>query len=164
MSVSRLVKNDSLRTLQPTPVLVPEDLGGFPSSYFTCPQLTVKRSRMQHIPICVHCPDSHSFILPSLPWTPALIHVCAKKFRNKMSSNRFVAESASKPLAGIAMRSLSRENKNSQDEHDMAVLGRAQELNVSMGHHPYTRPRYRPKLIHHSATSVSFRRWGLRAR
>lgn len=61
-----------------------------------------------------------------------------------MSSNRFVAESASKPLAGIELRSLSRENKNSQDEHDMAVLGRAQELNVSMGYHLQIRPGYEP--------------------
>lgn len=48
-----------------------------------------------------------------------------------MSSNNFLEERAPKPLAGVELRSLSRENKNSQDEHDMAVLGRAQELNVS---------------------------------
>lgn len=51
-----------------------------------------------------------------------------------MSSNHLVEERASKPLAGIELRSLSRDNKNSQDEHDMAVLGRSQELNVSTGH------------------------------
>lgn len=48
-----------------------------------------------------------------------------------MSSKLVVADGAFKPLTGVELRSLSREDKNSQDEHDMAVLGRAQELNVS---------------------------------
>lgn len=53
-----------------------------------------------------------------------------------MSRQSFAAEGAFKPLAGVELRSLSREDKNSQDERDMAVLGRAQELNVSRNH-PY---------------------------
>lgn len=48
-----------------------------------------------------------------------------------MSSKPSVAEGAFKPLAGVELHSLSHEDRNSQDEHDMAVLGRAQELNVS---------------------------------
>lgn len=48
-----------------------------------------------------------------------------------MSSKLLVADGGFKPLTGVELRSVSREDKNSQDEHDMAVLGRAQELNVS---------------------------------
>lgn len=40
-------------------------------------------------------------------------------------------EGSFKPFTGVELHSLSREERSSQDEHDMAVLGRAQELNVS---------------------------------
>ena len=48
-----------------------------------------------------------------------------------MNSKPSVIRGSSKPLAGVELYSLSCENKDSQDENDMAVLGRSQELNVS---------------------------------
>lgn len=48
-----------------------------------------------------------------------------------MDGNTLVAEASCKHLAGVELRSLSREERNSQDAYEMAVLGRAQELNVS---------------------------------
>lgn len=81
-----------------------------------------------------------------------------------MKNKLLVLESASKPLAGVELHSLSRENRDSQDEYDMAVLGRAQELNVSTYKRPISRPRYKAKLSLNSVISASFRRWGSRAR
>lgn len=88
--------------------------------------------------------------------------MCAEESENKMSGKPSVAEGALKPLTGVELHSLSREDRNSQDEHDMAVLGRAQELNVSENF--ISRPRYKAKFIYNSATFVLFQRWDLRAR
>lgn len=56
---------------------------------------------------------------------------CAKHFTNTMDGNNLRAESACKPLTSVELRSLSHESRSSQDAYEMAVLGRAQELNVS---------------------------------
>lgn len=81
----------------------------------------------------------------------------------KMNSKRFVEEGSFKPLTGVELHSLSREERSSQDEHDMAVLGRAQELNVSTNK-PSLGPRYKIKLTLNSAIFVLFQRWDLHAR
>lgn len=80
-----------------------------------------------------------------------------------MTSKLSVAEGAFKPLTGVGLHSLSSQDRNSQDEHEMAVLGRAQELNVS-SNNPILDRVYRTQLTHNSATSVLFQRWGLLAR
>lgn len=80
--------------------------------------------------------------------------MCSEESKNKMSGKPSVAEDGFKTLTGVELHSLSHEDMNSQDEHDMAVLGRAQELNVS--ENSISRPRDKAELCTTAQLSFYF--------
>jgi hypothetical protein len=70
-----------------------------------------------------------------------LLHIstpnCAGVLTDTMDGGTLVAGTF-KPLVSMELHGLSQENEISQDAYDMAMLGRAQELNVSTTPHPST--------------------------
>lgn len=77
-----------------------------------------------------------------------------------MNKKLLAVKSSDEPLTDIELHNLSRNETISQDEHEMTVLGRTQELNVSKWTHPLDPGT---KLIYHSGTSVLYQYWVSRA-